>query len=64
MRNICVGNLDFDTTVDELRKPFENYGAVENVHVVRDRNTGQSRGFAFVEMMSTEFGRRKANWSP
>ncbi len=50
MKNIYVGNLDYRTTEDELRAAFESHGRVERVTVVRDRNTGQPRGFAFVEM--------------
>ena len=44
--------LDFATSEDELRKLFAEYGAVETVTVVTDRDTGQPRGFAFVEMTS------------
>ena len=54
MKNIYVGNLSFNSTEEELRGLFEAYGAVERVNVVRDRDTGQSRGFAFVEMTSDE----------
>jgi len=50
MTNIFVGNLSFQTTQDDLREVFANYGAVERVNVVTDRDSGQSRGFAFVEM--------------
>ena len=50
MTNIFVGNLSYQTTEDELRAAFSNYGAVERVSIVTDRATGQPRGFAFVEM--------------
>ena len=50
MKNIYVGNLDFRTSEDELRQLFEGYGTVERVNMIRDRDTGQPRGFAFVEM--------------
>jgi RNA recognition motif-containing protein len=50
VKNIFVGNLDFGTTEDALRALFESHGAVERVTMVRDRDTGQPRGFAFVEM--------------
>ena len=50
MKNIYVGNLDFRTTEEELRQLFEGYGTVERVNMIRDRDTGQPRGFAFVEM--------------
>ncbi len=52
--NIYVGNLDFRTTEEELRTLFEAYGQVDRVNVVRDRDSGQSRGFAFVEMTNGE----------
>ncbi len=50
MKNIFVGNLDFSATDSTIRSLFEPYGAVERVNVVTDRDTGRSRGFAFVEM--------------
>jgi RNA recognition motif-containing protein len=50
MTNIFVGNLSYQTTQDELQAAFATYGAVERVSVVTDRDTGQPRGFAFVEM--------------
>jgi cold-inducible RNA-binding protein len=50
MKNIFVGNLSFGTTEDTLRAAFEPYGSVDNVNIIRDRDTGQPRGFAFVEM--------------
>ena len=50
MKNIFVGNLSFGTTEDSIRSMFEPYGTVDRVNVVTDRDTGQARGFAFVEM--------------
>jgi len=50
MTNIFVGNLSFQTTQDELQAAFANYGNVERVNIVTDRDSGQPRGFAFVEM--------------
>jgi cold-inducible RNA-binding protein len=50
MTNIFVGNLSFRTTQDDLQTAFANYGSVERVSIVTDRDSGQSRGFAFVEM--------------
>ena len=50
MKNIFVGNLSYGATEDGLRSMFEQYGTVERVNVVTDRDTGQARGFAFVEM--------------
>jgi len=50
MKNIFVGNLDFGATETSVRSLFEPYGQVDRVNVVTDRETGRSRGFAFVEM--------------
>ena len=50
MKNIFVGNLDFSATESSIRALFEPYGNVERVNLVTDRDTGRSRGFAFVEM--------------
>ncbi len=50
MTNIFVGNLSYNTTEAELEAAFAAFGAVERVNIVRDRDTGQPRGFAFVEM--------------
>jgi RNA recognition motif-containing protein len=50
MKNLYVGNLPHSTTEAELRNLFEPHGQVERVSMVTDRETGRSRGFAFVEM--------------
>ena len=50
MKNIYVGNLSFDATEDQVRSMFEQYGPVDRVSIITDRDTGQPRGFAFVEM--------------
>ena len=50
MKNIFVGNLDFHATEESLRSLFERYGAVNSARIMTDRDTGRSRGFAFVEM--------------
>ncbi len=50
MKKIFVGNFSFQTTDGELRSLFEPHGAVDSVTIVTDRDTGRSRGFAFVEM--------------
>ena len=50
MTNIFVGNLSYQTTQDELYAAFSQYGGVERVSIVTDRDTGQPRGFGFVEM--------------
>jgi cold-inducible RNA-binding protein len=48
--NIFVGNLSYQTTQEDLQAAFSAYGSVERVNIVTDRDTGQPRGFAFVEM--------------
>ena len=50
MKNIFVGNLDFNVTEEAVRSLFERYGAVNSARIMTDRDTGRSRGFAFVEM--------------
>jgi len=54
MKNIYVGNLDFNVSEDELRQAFAAYGQVDNVTILKDRDTGQPRGFGFVEMSNDE----------
>jgi RNA recognition motif-containing protein len=49
-KNVYVGNLPFQTTADDLREAFGNFGTVTRAQVVEDRETGRSRGFGFVEM--------------
>lgn len=56
--NIFVGNLDFGATEDSIRSLFEPYGAVDRVSLITDRDTGRSRGFAFVEMSDTDAAQR------
>lgn len=50
MKNIYVGNISFQTTEQDLDAAFSAYGQVDRVQIVKDRDTGQARGFAFVEM--------------
>jgi cold-inducible RNA-binding protein len=50
MKNLFVGNMSFQTTETELRSLFEPFGEISRVNVITDRDTGQARGFAFVEM--------------
>jgi cold-inducible RNA-binding protein len=52
--NIFVGNLSYQTTQDDLHAAFAQYGGVERVNIVTDRDTGQPRGFAFVEMSDSQ----------
>lgn len=54
MKNLFVGNLPHSTTEAELRSLFEPHGAIDRVSVVTDRETGRSRGFAFVEMTNAD----------
>ncbi|MBO0910509.1 MAG: RNA-binding protein [Acidobacteria bacterium] len=56
--NIFIRNLDLKVTEDQLRTLFEAHGAVESVTIVKDRDTGRSRGIAFVEM--TKDGQARA----
>jgi RNA recognition motif-containing protein len=48
--NIYVGNLSFDVDEEELRNAFEEFGKVESVKVIKDKYSGQSRGFGFIEI--------------
>jgi len=54
MKSIFVGNLSFQTTESDLRVLFEPFGEIGRIHIVNDRETGRSRGFAFVEMTKDE----------
>jgi RNA recognition motif-containing protein len=58
VKNIFVGNLDFNTGEEDLRQLFSQYGEVSRVSIMTDRDTGRSRGFGFVEMSSTEEGEK------
>jgi len=53
MKRIFVGNLSFGTTEDAVRSMFATYGTVDSVNLVTDRDTGQARGFGFVEMSNS-----------
>jgi RNA recognition motif-containing protein len=54
MKNVYVGNLPHSTSESELRNLFQTHGDIERVSMVTDRDTGRSRGFAFVEMTNSE----------
>ena len=56
--NIYIGNLSYSATEDTVREIFEKYGEVTTVKIIGDKFTGQSRGFAFVEMPSAEEAER------
>ncbi|MEP0828140.1 MAG: RNA-binding protein [bacterium] len=52
--NIYVGNLSTDATEDDLRQAFEGFGQVTSVNIIKDKFSGESRGFGFVEMSSKD----------
>ncbi len=54
MKNLFVGNLAFSTTEDALRELFSPFGEVQQIRIMTDRDTGKSRGFAFVEMVEDD----------
>lgn len=54
--NIYVGNLDYQTTEEQLRQHFEAFGDVSSVKLINDKMTGRSKGFAFVEMPQDDQG--------
>jgi cold-inducible RNA-binding protein len=54
MKNLFVGNMNFQTTESDLRALFEPFGQVTRVHIAKDRETGRARGFAFVEMANDD----------
>lgn len=56
MKNIFVGNLSFNSTEGSVRSLFEEFGVVDRVNLVTDRDTGRARGFGFVEMGSDSEG--------
>jgi RNA recognition motif-containing protein len=53
-KKLYVGNLSFNTYEDNLRTLFATYGTVESVKIITDRDTGNSKGFGFVEMSTNE----------
>jgi RNA recognition motif-containing protein len=57
-RRLHIGNLSYTATEEDLRQAFSTVGTCESVAVIMDRNTGQSRGFGFVEMGSDEEAQR------
>ena len=54
--NLYVGNLNFDTTEEDLRQAFSAHGTVTSARIITDRETGNSRGFGFVEMDDSAAG--------
>ncbi len=62
-KKMFVGNLSFQTTESDVRAAFEQYGAVESVAVITDRDTGRSKGFGFVEMSEEDANKAIAGLS-
>ena len=56
--NIYVGNLSFDATETDIEQAFGEYGEVKSVNIIKDRETGRSRGFGFVEMRDKQAGQQ------
>lgn len=52
--NIYIGNLNYRVREEDLKQVMEEYGAVDSVKIIKDRETGRSKGFAFVEMTNEE----------
>lgn len=52
--NIYVGNLSRDVTEDELKEAFEAFGKITSINIIKDKYSGESRGFGFVEMSSKD----------
>jgi len=52
--NIYVGNLNYKFSDDDLKELFEEFGSVDSANVIKDRDTGRSKGFGFVEMENDE----------
>jgi RNA recognition motif-containing protein len=59
--NIYVGNLSYSTTEDDLRASFGNFGEVTSAAVIKDQETGRSKGFGFVEMATDEEAKEAMN---
>jgi RNA recognition motif-containing protein len=56
--NIYVGNISYSTKEEDLREAFGEFGEVESVKIISDRETGRSKGFGFVEMTDDEAGEK------
>lgn len=56
--NIYIGNLNYRVREDDLKQVMEEYGAVASVKIIKDRETGKSKGFAFVEMVDDAAGKK------
>lgn len=62
-KKVYVGNLSFNTNESDVRSAFEQYGTVESVTIITDRDTGRSRGFGFVEMSEEDANKAIAGLS-
>ena len=62
-KKMFVGNLSFQTTESDVRSAFEQYGTVESVAIITDRDTGRSKGFGFVEMSEEDANKAIAGLS-
>ncbi len=56
--NIYIGNLNYTVDEDKLRKTFEKYGEVASARIITDKETGDSKGYGFVEMKNDDEGRK------
>lgn len=62
--NIYVGNLNYRVREDDLKQVMEEYGTVESVKIIKDRETGKSKGFGFVEMPDDEAAKKQSpSWT-
>jgi cold-inducible RNA-binding protein len=62
-KKVYVGNLSFQTTESDVRSAFEQFGTVESVSIITDRDTGRSKGFGFVEMSEEDANKAIAGLS-
>jgi cold-inducible RNA-binding protein len=62
-KKVYVGNLSFNTNESDVRSAFEQYGTVESVTIITDRDTGRSKGFGFVEMSEEDANKAIAGLS-
>jgi RNA recognition motif-containing protein len=60
-KKLYVGNLSFSSTEDELKTLFSQFGEVTSVTIIKDRDTGRSRGFGFVEMENADTAAEQLN---
>jgi RNA recognition motif-containing protein len=63
LKKMFVGNLSFQTTESDVRTAFEQFGTVESVAIISDRDTGRSKGFGFVEMAEEDANKAIAQLS-